>query len=657
VVDILKLRVPLITQIHSLHPLKGKRFFQSFIPTTAVFRSIFQVTSDLMKTKHSRTVLPWTIIWLTCVSPILFHPLALATIHPDQVVIVANENDLDGMDVARYYAKQRGIPLSHIVRLDLPYEEAISRAEFEEYLTKPLKNALDARGLAATTRVLVTTYGVPLRVNAPHTSEHELAWQADATQWYNAAIDFSNTIDSALTQNLLSLKKGTLPSPSLSSEFSTSNPIKAEQILRHIDQAIAKINAAIQHSSSSETRQDFFPDFFKYLLQLDGLSAYTKYPTLKMPRGSQLTPDQLNTHIQFARHALSILAHTPSTQNRNVAYQLAQRFFGIRGVFQLSTNEQQQLVPKDTEASVDSELSVLWLGQDQYSINGRIPNPFYAWYPNGSKSIEKDAGMPFPVLMVSRIDAPTPKLAKQMIDNAIMAEQTGVSGKVYLDARGMKSEGSLGYGDYDQSLRNIADFLKNQTSYPVILENTQQRFQEKGEAPQVGMYAGWYRYREYEDAFSFNPGSIGYHIASGEAISIHNPREKGWCKNALERGITVTIGPTGEPYIDAFPKPSEFYGLMLSGRYALVEAYYLTIRHLSWRMVLFGDPLYNPWKGMALATLPALQQFIPEFQALSTLPIPPSDHSFPHPLQLAQKRRSQHDALLSQIPALLNTNP
>ena len=251
----------------------------------------------------------------------------------------------------------------------------------------------------------------------------------------------------------------------------------------------------------------------------------------------------------------------------------------------------------------------------------------------------------------------TPELAKQMIGKAMLAEQSGLSGKVYLDARGLKPKKALGYGDYDQSLRNIADFIKEKTSYPVILENTKKRFQHVGEAPQVGLYAGWYRLRHYEDAFTFNPGAIGYHMASGEAVSIHKPKEKGWCKNALERGITVTIGPTSEPYLDAFPKPAEFFGLMLTGRYTLVEAYYLSTRHASWRMVLFGDPLYNPWKGVSLATLQGLQQSIPEFRTLRTLPLAPSDRLFPDPIQSAQTRRNQRDALLDRVPVLLNTNP
>ena len=44
----------------------------------------------------------------------------------------------------------------------------------------------------------------------------------------------------------------------------------------------------------------------------------------------------------------------------------------------------------------------------------------------------------------------------------------------------------------------------------------------------------------------------------------------------------------------------EFFGLLLSGRYSLVEAYDLSVRYLSWRMVLFGDSLYTPWHDRSL---------------------------------------------------------
>jgi hypothetical protein len=70
-----------------------------------------------------------------------------------------------------------------------------------------------------------------------------------------------------------------------------------------------------------------------------------------------------------------------------------------------------------------------------------------------------------------------------------------------------------------------------------------------------------------------------------------------WCKRMLEEGIAATIGPVAEPYIEAFPLPDLFFDILTDGHLTLAEAYLLSIPHLSWRMVLIGDPLYRPFKG------------------------------------------------------------
>lgn len=577
--------------------------------------------------------------------------LVSAELRPDQLVILVNENEPESLNVGRHYARQRSVPVSQIVKLDLPTTETMSWSQYQEYLVEPLRKALLAKELAGTTRVIVTTFGVPLRINAPQQSEQEKTWHSDATQWKKSAIEFLLSIDTALNQTLHSL--GEAPQ-SRSLHSLRSDLSKPHKIFKQIHSSIAKIKAHISNRSNSNTQKDLAVPFFKQVLQLDGLSAYATYfrfnhNQIKYPL------EQLRNRAELVRQILSVLVLNPTHKNREAAYQLAQLFFGIRGVLQLANAEQEQFIHKDANASLDSELSLLWLDHGEYSPNWRLPNPLYAWNKTNLQ-LEKDL-LPYPILMVSRIDAPTPELARQMIDQAIQAEEIGLSGKVYLDARGLKSKQPLRYGDYDESLRNIAKYIKANTTYPVVLENTEQRFARLGEAPDVALYAGWYRLRHYEDAFSFNPGAIGYHIASGEAISIHNPKEKGWCKNALERGITVTLGPTNEPYLDAFPKPAEFFGLMLSGRFTLVEAFFLSTRNLSWRMVLFGDPLYNPWADISRPKLSDLQQSIPEFRKLDALPIEPSDRLFPNPIQSAQIRKTQRETLLSQIPALLSTNP
>ena len=524
----------------------------------------------------------WAIFLLISFSPTLSPPVTLATLHPDHLVILVNENDPESIDVARHYAKQRGVHLSHIVRLDLPFHETINRADYEERLAEPLKTKLIANGLAPTTRVIVTTFGVPLRVKALPQSDQEKVWEADAVKWRTASLEILDTIYTELDQALKSIKNEPgLPGPE-PPKFPKTTLSHPEKILKLIDTTVKSIKTEIQNLAPSTVPSKQTVTLFKQFLQLDGFSAYTKHTieSEQLNAGIRPSTKKIQSQVKLARHLLPLLLQNPSHDNRDLAYQLAQRFFGIRGVFHLAAAEKEQYSHKDSEASVDSELSLLWLDRHGYVLKGRTPNPFYAWDQSRTGNSTNTKHMPIPALMVSRIDAPTSALAKQMIDKAILAEQMGLSGNVYLDARGLIPKNPLGYGDYDQSLRNIADFIKAKTSYPVILENTKKRFAQFGEAPKVALYAGWYRLRHYEDAFTFNPGAIGYHIASGEAISIHNRKEKGWCKNALERGITVTIGPTSEPYLDAFPKPTEFFGLMFSGRYSLVEAYYLSTRYV-----------------------------------------------------------------------------
>jgi hypothetical protein len=68
----------------------------------------------------------------------------------------------------------------------------------------------------------------------------------------------------------------------------------------------------------------------------------------------------------------------------------------------------------------------------------------------------------------------------------------------------------------------------------------------------------------------------------------------------LEKGVAATIGPVGEPYVEAFPVPELFFGLLLEGKATLAECFALSSPFLSWRMVLIGDPLYRPFRAAHL---------------------------------------------------------
>jgi uncharacterized protein (TIGR03790 family) len=120
-----------------------------------------------------------------------------------------------------------------------------------------------------------------------------------------------------------------------------------------------------------------------------------------------------------------------------------------------------------------------------------------------------------------------------------------------------------------------------------------------GQCPDAALYCGWYSLAKYVPAFEWVPGAVAYHMASAEAATLRDPGSEVWCKKMLENGVCATIGPVYEPYLAAFPRPDEFFALLLSGDKSLIECYYLSQPFNSWMMTLIGDPLYRPFKYRA----------------------------------------------------------
>lgn len=243
----------------------------------------------------------------------------------------------------------------------------------------------------------------------------------------------------------------------------------------------------------------------------------------------------------------------------------------------------------ESKAAVDSELSLLW--RDNYPLDRWQMNELY-WRNEGRSKPNVKA-----MIMVARLDGPSPKLVKRLIDDALLAEKKGLQGKVYVDARGIthrKGASPYGYSGYDQSLRDMASYLKEETELSVVLDNKSALFKPQS-CPECALYCGWYSHAKFVDCCQFVPGAVAYHIASSEAVSLRRPGVKYWCKNLLEKGAAVTLGPVAEPYTIGFPKPHEFFEFLVSGKYTVVECYWRSQLFTSWMSVLIGDPLYRPF--------------------------------------------------------------
>ncbi len=589
----------------------------------------------------------WGIGVMTCLFAFVFMPeLMFAELSPTQIVIVSNENSNESQSVAAHYARKRGVPVSHIISVDTSTQETISREGYEQSIVQPIRKALEMKNLASTIRVIVTTYGIPLRVKAPRISPQEKTWVDDAKAWRTSSIEFLEELKNDIEQIAIS-ESHVIPNHSQSSDFSHSklDTRTIELFVQKVSQSIAQATRRIdQLEDSNNTRGSHHRVLEKVIQRINGLAG--KSQILRGLSEKTVTPvdrslTAIRTQLRSAEHLIALLQTNPSEKGRERAYQVVQEYFGVVGVLRFANQEIERLSYIRADASVDSELSLLWWDRALAHPSEKLPNPLYAWYPEHSQGQAPQ----IPLMMVSRLDAPTAELAKQLVDHAMLAEQNGLKGNAYFDARGMDSDRLLSYGHYDRDIRMLSEAVEKVSSYSVVLENTEARFSQSGDAPDVAVYVGWYRLRHYEDAFAFNPGSIGYHIASGEAVSLHDPIERGWCKNALERGITVTLGPIGEPYLDAFPLPTEFFGLLLTGKYSLVEAFYLSSRHVSWRMVLIGDPLYNPWRGKGLAQKVKASGML----RLQTFPVPPSERYFLDPVHARTALQEEREQALSRL--------
>ncbi len=250
----------------------------------------------------------------------------------------------------------------------------------------------------------------------------------------------------------------------------------------------------------------------------------------------------------------------------------------------------QRLRRTDHAAAVDSELMLARIAE--YPLAGWLPNPAFQGGTQATPGITR-----WDVLIVARLDGPTPAIARRLVDDALAAEAQGMTGGAYLDARWPEPPvGSevKSYALYDRSLHRAAGVLRRR-GWGVTLDATPELFPSGAELP-AALYCGWYSLGRYVDAFRWQRGAVGYHIASSEAATLRAGNSQVWCKRMLEEGVAATLGPVAEPYVQAFPPPELFFDLLTRGVLTLGEVYRDSLPWLSWQMVLVGDPLYRPFR-------------------------------------------------------------
>jgi len=239
-------------------------------------------------------------------------------------------------------------------------------------------------------------------------------------------------------------------------------------------------------------------------------------------------------------------------------------------------------------AAVDSEMSLV--KAEKYSLDGWIKNPYFLNFQGMTLDINKNQ-----VLLVCRLDGPDAETVYRVINDTLEAEQKGLQGKAYFDARWplpTVQNNLSGYRLYDASLHNAGVVVAKRMD--VVIDDREELFQTQA-CPEAALYCGWYSLAQYIDSFDWQKGAIGYHIASSECSTLRNKSSSVWCLKMLEKGVAATIGPVYEPYVQGFPLPVIFFSHLIDGYLSLGESYLVSVPYLSWQMVLIGDPLYQPF--------------------------------------------------------------
>jgi uncharacterized protein (TIGR03790 family) len=245
---------------------------------------------------------------------------------------------------------------------------------------------------------------------------------------------------------------------------------------------------------------------------------------------------------------------------------------------------------RGNEAAVDSELAWLPLLKTKVPLTGPLPNPFYGC--TNRALLDCTNG----ILLVSRLDGPTPEIAKRLVDKALDAENNGLWGRAYFDARGLdKSDTNYFLGD--QWLLGGADICRH-LGFETEVDTNAETFPASFPMSHVAVYAGWYASDACgpfaQPKIEFMPGAFAYHLHSFSAHTLRTARYN-WCGPLLAGGATCTMGCVYEPYLQFTPNIAQFL-LTFGGGYTFAEAAWGAQPALSWQTTVIGDPLYQPFK-------------------------------------------------------------
>jgi len=241
------------------------------------------------------------------------------------------------------------------------------------------------------------------------------------------------------------------------------------------------------------------------------------------------------------------------------------------------------------EAAVDSELAWLPLVRMDFLLSGPYPNWVYG--ATNAALFNPTNG----ILMVTRLDGPSPEIASGLVDKALQAERDGLWGRAYFDARGFGKSNAYFLGD--EWMLGAAKLCR-ELGFETTVDNQPETFSANFPLSHIAIYCGWYD-AGVSGPFAlprveFMPGAFAYHLHSYSANTLRSPNEN-WVGPLLAKGATCTMGSVYEPYLSGTPNFAIVIALMTTAGYSFGEAACAGQTVVSWQTTVVGDPLYRPF--------------------------------------------------------------
>lgn len=531
-------------------------------------------------------------------------------LQPEQIILLYNPAEAGTRELAEFYAARRKVPKENICPVSLPLGDDLSREKYDRELVPTVKGFVEKRMREGVrVRGLLSMYGMPLRIGGPVIKPE---WKARAKE----VNDLLQAVAGDLDRDIQTLEElGTVNQSQPASRPTTQKAPAIgfenfDQWMQRYQTAAQKAMKRIQAAKEPAKQAELESAFLAVLRRNEGLGRLLGSLQVRNPATTQAV-QELETAIEkflaSKKEVEILLSEPPFADSRLKGYQMLREIGGNLVLARQLLEDRILMSGEQQQANLEGELAILMWPKD-YTLVRWLPNPLLVGFTTGN--VFKT---PRTTLLAVRLDGPDLATVRQRLADAWATEKKGLEGTVYVDARGIKN-GSA-YGEYDQNLRELAQFLKEHGKLKTVLDDKPEVF-PPGSCPDAALYCGWYSLAKYVDSFAWVQGAVGYHIASSEAVKIRGECPF-WVSQMLKRGVVASVGPVNEPYLASFPLPTQFFSLLMTGKFTFAEVYYATAPMVSWMQTPVGDPLYRPFAAKPAVEWSELEKVWPQVKTLT----------------------------------------